>query len=417
MLYVESLYAIGMMALLNWKTIYWPPVAEIYAQKFWDRAWAKSKGCFSCSMHCSHFYSIRDGPFAGTYGEGPEYEAACAFGAKAGANNVDAVCYANNLVNQYGLDVIDAGNAISAAMEWFEKGIITEKDTGGIRIEWGDVDVIVKLIHMMAKREGFGDLLAEGAYFAAQKIGKNADYYVIQCKGLGYEACDRRGFKGSALSHGVATRGADHMRSSPALEFGGVPLKVKREQIADAFEKYVASRDLFQYAANPREYRGKPHLVKFYEHMYCVVDCLGLCKFGFSRWPDTNIYPEDHAALYSTATGIDVTWKELYQMAERVYNLERAFIVREGVTRAHDMPPERWVKEPTDAPWCKGEVIDLEKYNQMLDEYYELRGWDKNGVPTRKKLEELNLGYVADHMENLTIPRSTQFLTIGIKRE
>jgi aldehyde:ferredoxin oxidoreductase len=400
MLYIKSLFSIGMAPSYNWKSVVYPQVEEVYGDKWWEH-WIKSKACFSCIMHCSHFYLVKDGRFAGTMGEGPEYEAGMAFGPKAGAHDKAVICYCNNLVNKYGLDVIDTGNAISSAMEWYEKGIITKEDTDGLALDWGNTDVMIELTNKIAKREGFGNLLAEGPLNAAKKIGKGAEYYVINIKGLGHEATDRRGFRGSALQHATSTRGADHMRGSPALEFGGMRLLVGREKIEDDFAKYIADRELFKYASNPREYRGKPPLVKWYQELYTVVDSLGLCKFVYSRWPDTSIYPEDLADLYSAATGLKMSGKEVMEAGERVYNLERAFIVREGIRRKDDRPPERYFKEPADGP-AAGCVIEPDKFNEMLDQYYELRGWDKEtGIPTPDRLKKLGLTEAAKDMEKL----------------
>ena len=176
----------------------------------------------------------------------------------------------------------------------------------------------------------------------------------------------------------VSNRGPDHLRGSPSLEFYGYTGD-KRSQ--EDWSKYVADPGLFEYATQLTSYVGKAPLVVWQEHLRCLSDSFGVCSFNYGNWPNTFIYPDDFAELYSVATGVDFTRDDMVKAAERIINIEKAFNVREGWTRDNDQPPERWVKEAQPNGGTKGERVHLDKFNMMLDEYYSLRNWDKDGRP------------------------------------
>ncbi len=272
-------------------------------------------------------------------------------------------------------------------MEWYEKGIITDKDLDGITLRWGDYHSMIKLIHKIVKREGIGDLLAEGPLSAAKKFGSGAEYFVIQVKGLDSTSLDWRGNKGGALQHTMSNRGACHMRGVPSVTTSAANLlNINQDEVVDMFGTMEA--------LNPRSYEGKPQLVNWYEDIYTIIDAFGLCKFGY-RWPIVPLKFNDFAQLFSFVTGVVMNGEEIRDAASRIWTLERCYILREGISKKDDYPPERWMKEPGDGP-IQGEKIELEQYEGMLSEYYKLRGWDENGRPSNETLKKLDLTSTMD---------------------
>ncbi|MEM3161381.1 MAG: aldehyde ferredoxin oxidoreductase family protein [Candidatus Bathyarchaeia archaeon] len=346
-------------------------------------------GCFGCSVHCRHRYVLRDSPFGPIYDEGPEYTTQGAFGTEVYCKRMETLLIANHLVDRYGLDTLDAGSMIAWAIELYEKGIIDDKVTGGIKLEWGNEQLVYELIRMIAYREGFGDILAEGPLGAIAKFGPESAYYCIHVKGMSNLQSDERPTPSFALGIATSTRGADHLRSRPAYDLYGLP--------EEALEKLLGGGPV---SSDYTSYVGKSRMVWHQELLYSVCDSLGLCKFqtvflGFNmpKW-------EEYSRLLYLATGLEFTKEQLMLIGERIYTLERMFNMREGFTRKDDTLPERYFKEPTPVglPIARGKKIDREKFEQMLDEYYELHGWDKNGVPTEETLKKLGLDKEPSHM-------------------
>jgi aldehyde:ferredoxin oxidoreductase len=336
--------------------------------------------------------------------EGIDAEAQCWLHINIGGESKDLSAYGYALLNRYGMDSHEVGAALGALMLWYERGIINDAmlkkwKAPWLRPKWGDPETILKVLDLIARREGIGDLLAEGIYNFAKKIGPEAEYCVIQVKGMTAGGADRRAQKGGLLNHAVSSRGADHLRGSPSLEFyglGGDP-KIQLD-----WNRYVAEPHLFESATKLTGYEAKPPLVIWQEHLRALSDSFGVCSFNWGNWPNTMVYPDDFAELYAAATGIELSADDMHRAGERVINLEKAFNVREGATREHDQPPPRWVKEPKQEGTFKGEACDLEQFNGMLDEYYRRRGWDKQtGFQTRERLEMLNLKDVADQLATM----------------
>jgi len=327
---------------------------------------------------CSRFYKVSDGPYASTRGEGPEYESVSALGAKCGNDNFEAILHANTLCNQLGLDTISTGNTLAWAMECREKGILTQDQLDGLDLRFGNDAAMIELIKKMAAREGIGDLLAEGAHRAAQKIG-GADR-VIHSKGLDYPAVDTRGTKGMALSFAVSPRGGDHLKGLSLYE-------VAPDLYAQDIRKEIGINVTPQYWL---QYETKAVLMRWHENWHCVVDSLGLCKLeGIALKP---LLPKHFQRMLAAATGWDISVKELEHIGERIWNLERLFNAREGMRREDDFPPRRLLEEPITTGPAQGERLDRKRYEQMLTEYYRLRGWDPDtGIPTSEKCRELGL--------------------------
>ena len=346
-----------------------------------DRYSIGTAGCYGCVVHCRHRYVLREGPHAPLYGEGPEYTSLGAFGTMVDCKKMETVLVANHLVNKYGLDTLETGGLIAWAMELYEKGIIDDKVTDGLKLEWGNEEAMLEMIRKIALREGFGNTLADGFRPAIAKVGKGSDYYAIEVKGMSNLHSDERPTPSFALGIATATRGADHLRSRPAIDMYGLP----EDLLTEVYGAPVAS--------DYTSYDGKSRMIWWQELLYAVTDSIGVCKFQTvfcavhaPKW-------EEFSKLIRLATGMEFSKAQLMQMGERIYTLERMFNLREGFTRKDDNLPERYFKEPTPIglPIAKGKKIDRERFEKMLDEYYELHNWDKNGVPKKETLEKLGL--------------------------
>jgi len=275
---------------------------------------------------------------------------------------------------------------LSWAMELYEKGLITKEDTGGVALEWGDPDVIIGMIEKVSKREGFGDILAEGPKRAIEKLGEETAYYNINVKGMSGLHSDERSVPSFALGIGVSTRGADHLRSRPALDLLNLPKKVLED-----FYGFEVSNDY-------TEYKTKGKMVTFQEECFAVVDSTGTCKTPSILFSPHLFAFKDYALMVSETTGIEFTEEELREIGRRISATERLFNNRHGATRKDDYLPERYYTEPTPlgTKFNRGVCIDREKYDMALDEYYEFHGWDKEGRPTEKTLKEIGLDGVFD---------------------
>lgn len=372
----------SMMATKHQQSGFWEEAGKLDPRIFHEKYRVKMRGCFACPINCSPYYVVTDGPFKGTVGEGPEYEHFASFAAAPAVSDLSYVLKASELSDRFGIDCDSTGRIISFAMELYQRGIISEKDVG-FPLKWGDGKAVIKLINMISKRQGFGDVLAEGELRAAKKIGRGAEKYVLTMKNLEQHE-PLRAIVGHALAQSVSTRGSDHLRSAYHAERDMSPEEAKKQG----------------FNPDPLSYSNKASGVIFYEHHAGLSDMLGFCKFA-SPWLSNHfVNAEIMAGLFSSATGIQTSAAELVRAAERVCNVERAFIAREGARRKDDYPPWREFEEPYPSGPFKGQVLDRKKYDAMLDEYYVLRGWDvKTGIPTRKKLNELGLKNVARDLE------------------
>jgi len=346
-----------------------------------DRYSIGTSGCYGCAVHCRHRYVLREGPWAPLFGEGPEYTSLGAFGTMVDCRKMDTILIANHLVNKYGVDTLETGGLIAWAMELYEKGILNRKMTDGLELEWGNEEALYELIRKIAHREGFGNTLADGFREAISKIGKDSEYYAIQVKGMSNLHSDERPTPSFALGIATSTRGADHLRSRPAIDMYGLP----EDLLKEVYGGPVAS--------DYNSYDGKSRMVWWQELLYAVTDSLGTCKFQTvfcavhaPKW-------EEFSKLIRLATGMEIAKANLMEIGERIYTIERMFNLREGFSRKDDNLPERYFKEPTPIglPVARNKKIDKEKFNEMLDEYYQLHGWDKNGVPNEETLQKLGL--------------------------
>lgn len=348
------------------------------------------QACYGCGLHCRHRWQIKDGPYKGWLGEGPEYNALGLFGNMLYNRSLEAVLVGQKLVDKYGMDMTEVGNLLAWAMELYEKGIIDDKFTDGLKLTWDDsAKILPVVIEQIARRQGFGQVLADGCLEAFKKIGRESEYYCIQAKGASWLLSDDRVAPALALNVCVATRGADHLRGRPAIDLYGLP----RQLLAEVYG--------FPVSDDYSSYEGKGKMVWFTELIYELVDSLGICKFQtifFS--PHMPKFEEYSEAIYYI-TGMKISPQELKETAERCYTLERMFNYREkGITRKDDYPPERFFVEatPTGVSRARNKKLDRAKYNSMLDEYYTAHGWDKNGVPLPATIRRLGLDKEPSHL-------------------
>ncbi len=374
---IDMVQAKGGFPTRNWQTGVFPNLDEINAQALSEKVLVQPKGCFACPLKCARVSIIRRGQFKGQKGEGPEYESVGTFGGQCQVDDLEAITMAHYLSNEYGLDTISAGACIAFAMECFEKGILTKADTGGLDVSFGNAAVVIELVHKIAKREGFGDFLAEGSRRMARKLGRGSERFAMHVKGLELPAYDSRAVQITGLAYAVANRGGDHITAYiQGPTFLDIPfLVIPDSKINDPL------------VADPSEV----HVLVDLENVLTALDTLGACKFmGMC------VASEEWVKLVEHCLGRPFGYEDLMRLGEMAYNIARIYNVREGVTRADDTLPARLLEEPLPEGPAQGKVN--ENLDAMLDKYYELRGWDRaTGKPTPQKLTELGLEeYIAD---------------------
>ena len=356
---------LGILPTRNFQSGVFEGVDKIDGVALKEKYLITHKPCYRCPISCGRLTAVDDEKYAGK-GEGPEYETIASLGSSCGVDNLAALTKANYLCNELGLDTISAGLTISAAMEMFEKGIITETQTG-MPLRFGDGDAVIEMVRKIAYREGFGNELADGSFRLAEKYDHPEMSVTARKQELpGY---DPRGSQGMGLLYATSNKGASHMEGDVAYEeVFGVPVK-----------------------ADPLSTDGKAELVKRFQDAFVLIDSGGVCVFFAVRYVFTRemmIWPDRLAALLNLTTGAGYSPEEALQAAERIYNLERLFLIKAGSGPEFDTLSPRLLNEPLPEGPAKGRVVDLDK---MLPEYYKVRGWDKKGYPTPSKLAELGL--------------------------
>ncbi len=351
-------------------------------------------GCFGCQVHCREKYVIPEGPYKGVYDEGPEYTTQCAYSAEVDCRNALTILIGQHLANIYGMDCLETGSMIAWAMELYEKGILTDKDTDGIDLRFGNDEAVIEMSHRIGRREGLGDILAEGPLRAAEKIGKGSEKYLIQVKGMSNLNSDERATPALALNIATASRGSDHLRSRPAIDLYHLPEPVLRKIYSQPvpYDGPLTS--------DYRDYEGKPWQVFWHENTYMAVDCLGICKYHTTFLGATLPNYEEWSKVLYYNTGLEMSPLDIWTVAERANNMERLFNIREGLTREHDWLVDRYYDEPTKLgiPGVRGKTIDRKKFKKMIDEYYGHHGWDENGVPTPETLKRLGIDNEPSHL-------------------
>jgi len=327
----------------------------------------KHSGCYACMLKCGKTRTVAEGPYAGVTSEGPQYETIWAFSGPTACTDLGATVKADYMCCELGLDTISTGNAIGFAYELFEKGILTTKDTDGLVLKYGDPEPMLKLIEKIAHRQGIGDILAEGTKRAAERIGKGSEQYAMHVKGLEMPGYEPRSMKALGMNYALSNVGANHCYGYSQQEMGN-----PKPRLVDA-------------AAD----EGKGDIVKYNQDFVAAVELVNACVFPAHNLEFFGLEIISQmlvAALGETKFG---SADYLSQVGEKVYNLERCFNIREGFSRKDDTLPKRMYTEPLQGGMRDGEII--RKPDVIIDEYYEVRGWDKNGMPTKATLKRLGL--------------------------
>ncbi len=351
------------MPTRNYNNAHFENADKVSGEMLNERYVAKIIACSSCAMRCEHEVVVRDGPYKGTMTR-MEYEMLWALGPYCGIDRLDAIIKGMELCNYYGMDALSAGVTVGFAMDCHERGILSHEELG-VDAHFGSVEAMLTLLEKMGKREGIGDILADGVKAAAEKIGKGSEKLAQHIKGLEVTGYDLRCLKTAALGFAVSFRGADHNRHGAyAFDVKGKVDRLKAE-------------------------KGRGKLVRDMEDVYALIDSFIVCKFSRGTY-----YKElpDMAKLYSLVTGFDMTPEELKKSGERINTIGRLINIREGLGRKDDTLPWKVMHEPIpDEGPVKGAMVTQEELDLLLDDYYESRGWTLEGVPTTAKLKELGM--------------------------
>ncbi|MGB8646269.1 MAG: aldehyde ferredoxin oxidoreductase family protein [Anaerolineae bacterium] len=381
---VDGLQAAGILPTRNFRQGAFENVDKVKWASYEKELLTARKSCYACAVRCKREVKVDDRYRVSDHYGGPEYEAVGGFGPNCGIDDLQAIARANELCNVYTLDVISTSSTISFAMECFEHGLLGREDTGGIELRFGNADAMIKTIELIAKREGIGDLLAEGTRRAAEKIGGEAIDFAMQIKGQELPMHDPRGKVGLALGYAVSDSGAEHLNQAHD------PLLANPESVS-----FKGGAPLGIEALPPREF--SPRKVRNYsilENWTSLEKVVGLCFFG--PVPRSFIQVQEVVDSIAAATGWALTLQDALHIGERATNLARAFNVRNGFSRKDDTLPSR-LFQPLENGTLQGAVIDRDAFEQALTQLYTLKGWSpETGVPTRERLRELEIEWVAD---------------------
>jgi aldehyde:ferredoxin oxidoreductase len=363
--------AMGTLPLQNWKFVgRWEESAEkINGFTISDTVLTGRYFCDACVLGCGRRVKIENGPYAGVEGAGPEYETLALLGSNCLIDNLEALCYANELCNRFGLDTISTGGVIGFGMEAYEKGLIDREDTDGIELHWGSEKALIETIKLIGQNKGFGKTLGKGVKKASEELGKNSVEFSMHVKGLELPAHDPRGYNAGAVGFATSSRGACHLAGFTHT-FERV-MKCPEIGIPEPLDRF--------------QVEGKGVLAAKTQNLMGMMDSLKLCKFIlFGGITLTHI-----VKWYRDVTGREMGIEDFTKAGERIFNLKRLYNVRLGISRKDDTLPFRSL---TFRRIGKGITPNLPPLGQMLSEYYEYRGWSEDGIPTPEKLKELGLG-------------------------
>ncbi len=382
---VNIVNEVGRFPTRNLKAGHFEEADKISGEALDEKYFVRHRACYRCPIACDKVMEVREGEYKGTVTSSLEYETLCSLGAKCGNSNLASIIKMNVICDGMGMDTISAGGAISWAMECYEKGVLTKEDTDGLDLSWGNYHSMITLLEKIAQREGFGDLLAEGCKRAAEKTGRGSEKYAMHIKGMEIPAQDGRSQQSMGLAQVTSSRGADHLKGFPTIDETGYP--------GAAIKRY--GEDKMPEIIDGIQTKHKPFVVKDGEEFCAVIDSSGICKFG-TLFPPA-VYWDLLTPGIKYALGLDIDVPKLKKIGERIYNLQRCYNILLGMSKKDDTQPERLLKEPSPSKRAKGHVVYLDR---MLPEYYNLREWDEEtGYPTRRKLEELGLGFAADKLK------------------
>lgn len=374
----------GTLPTLNFRGGSFDDADKVSGEVLNETILVSKSGCFACPIRCKPDVKAEK-PYETdpSYG-GPEYETIASFGPLCGISDLNVIAKANEVCNAYGADTISAGVAVAFAMELFEKGIITTRETGGLELRFGSAEGMLKLLEMIVKREGFGNVLAEGVRRAAEFIGRGAEKYAMHVKSKEIPMHEPRGKVGVALQYALSPIGADHVQA---------PHDVSFERITHHYTALGLTRPVNRLALN----HDKVRAVYYGMLWWGLEDCLGICKFVFTPHSAGVLTPNHLVEIVNAATGWGVSLWSLMKASERAFNLARAFNIREGFTGEDDTLPQRFF-EGLEFGARKGQRIDKEEFDKAVKLFYEMAGWDEEGKPTPAKLYELGLDYVVEEL-------------------
>ncbi|MBU2488774.1 MAG: aldehyde ferredoxin oxidoreductase family protein [Proteobacteria bacterium] len=363
----------GDIPIKNWQMSDWDQIDDLGPVKYGESILTGNKTCFACGVGCKREAEVKEGPFRFAKGPGPEYETIASFGSMCLNPSLESVGKANDLCNRFGMDTITCGATIAFAIECFENGLISEADTGGIALTWGNSEAIVKMTEMIGKQEGFGAVLAQGSARAAKKIGKNAADFLTTVKGLEAPMHDPRSAHGYGLAYAVSPRGACHMASlNYPVEGGGMYLPEVPGLDNEFVEMTSDDRALVNAASQ--------------DFGMFFSSCAIFCNLGSMVLTTGNAVD-----MVNHVTGADYTLEELLRLGRRVWYMKRGLSNLFGARAEDDCLPKRLMTPLADGP-TEGSVPDMDR---MLKEFYQIRGFNEQGVPTKEILEELDLPKLA----------------------
>ncbi len=381
---------VGVFPTRNFQTSFADHYEDINGQAVLERLKITDKGCFGCPTPCGKYGHTKTDQ-GSAYVEGPEYETIAMFGGNCVLKTIEDVAYANYLCDELGLDTISAGVVVGWAIECFEKGILTHADIGR-ELKFSELDSVIYLLDKIAKREGIGELLAEGVKVAAEKTGNDSDRFAIHVKGLEWSGYECRNAPSMMLAYMTADVGAHHNRAwvlghDMAGAWTNVHDLIASETEIKAQPKAIVSDRSAEYVIES-------------QHKRSLFDVLGNCRL---QMMELGFEAEEYAELYSVITGDEKSWEDLIQVSECIWHLTRAFSAREidGFGRHLDLPPQRMYAEPIKDGPNKGHFLSKTDIDNLLNWYYKARGWNEKGIPSKQTLLRVGLIEVAKEMENL----------------
>jgi aldehyde:ferredoxin oxidoreductase len=380
--FVGPLQAMGMLPTKNFQQGTFDKYEAICGEAVTQTILKSRNTCSQCPVACKREVEVSEGPYAPVnpkYG-GPEYENDAAFGSLLLISDLGAIAKENQLCNAYGLDTISTGVVIAWVMECYDRGILSKAEIDGIDATWGNAHAALKLIQKIATRDGVGNILAEGVKRAAEKFGRGSERYAVEVKGMEIPMHEPRAKKGMGLSYATSSRGGCHMQSFHDTDIEG-PNASPEIGISKPIDRHDTTRN-------------KVDIIKRSQDWVAVTNSLLLCTSP--GWVGFNyVKPSFNTEALNAITGWDMKVEDLLLAGERMNNLCRCFNAREGLTREDDYLPPRFTEDPLPDGPSKGQRLTNEQLDDMLDNYYDLRGWDmRTGNPTETKLRQLGLEFV-----------------------
>ena len=374
---------VGGFPTRNWASGTFEGAEQISGENMAETILKSTDTCYACAVRCKRVVEVSGGPYEvlPRYG-GPEYETIGTLGAYCGIDDLAAIAYANQLCNMYGIDTITCGGTIAWAMDCFEHGLLTVSDTGGLELRFGDAEAMVRTTEMIGRREGFGRLLGEGSARAAQKLGVGKEL-VVAVKGREQPAHMPHTKPTIGLMYAVNPGGADHTVYEHDTSYPRFPERMAELDLLHPEAQGTMGPEMVRYAL-------------YSQHMMSCIDTLCGCKFVYG--PAWQLYSLSQLTeVVKAITGWSVTLWELMKVGERRINLLRAFNAREGVgAEADTMPPKMHV--PLEGGATDSVAVDPRAFEQAKERYYQMAGWDEQGRPSRHRLQEIGLGWVADEL-------------------